>query len=228
MTQHNELNHTPYGNHKANQTSQPFFLPDLPYGNKSLEPHMSAETFDFHHAKHHNTYVQNLNKLLESNESLNGLSLEKIILNTSNDPSNIAVFNNAAQIWNHSFFWHSMSPEGGNIPTKMLADKINEAFGNYDSFVEKFKTAGATQFGSGWVWLVYNHSTKMLEIIKTSNADTTITQYKTAIITCDVWEHAYYIDYRNKRPDYINIFLTHLVNWEFAQQNLENALKLSE
>ena len=166
-----------------------FELPALPYEKNALEPHMSANTFDFHHGKHHNTYVVNLNKLLEGSP-LEGKSLEDIITATAGDASKAGMFNNAAQVWNHTFFWNSMSPNGGGAPTGDLAAKIDEAFGSLDGFKEKFKEAGATQFGSGWAWLVVGDGGK-LEIVKTPNAENPMTQGKTPLLTCDVWEHAY-------------------------------------
>ena len=198
-----------------------FELPALPYVKNALEPHMSANTFDFHHGKHHNTYVVNLNKLLEGSP-LGGKSLEDIITATAGDASKAGMFNNAAQVWNHTFFWNSMSPNGGGAPTGDLAAKIDEAFGSLDGFKEKFKEAGATQFGSGWAWLVVGDGGK-LEIVKTPNAENPMTQGKTPLLTCDVWEHAYYLDYQNRRPDFLAAFLDNLVNWDFAAENLANA-----
>ncbi|MCH9754137.1 MAG: superoxide dismutase [Alphaproteobacteria bacterium] len=205
------------GNEVANQKKYPFSLPDLPYGKKDLEPHMTEETFDYHHGKHHNAYVQNLNKLLADN-SMNSLSLEEIMIESGKDSSKVGIFNNAAQIWNHTFFWHSMKPNGGGKPSGDLFDQIEKDFGSYEDFIDKMKIAGATQFGSGWAWLVYNVSTKALEVVKTANADNPMTQGLVPMLACDVWEHAYYIDYQNKRPDYINAFLEHLVNWDFAEE----------
>ena len=198
-----------------------FELPALPYEKNALEPHMSANTFDFHHGKHHNTYVVNLNKLLEGSP-LEGKSLEDIITATAGDASKAGMFNTAAQVWNHTFFWNSMSPNGGGAPTGDLAAKIDEAFGSLDGFKEKFKEAGATQFGSGWAWLVVGDGGK-LEIVKTPNAENPMTQGKTPLLTCDVWEHAYYLDYQNRRPDFLAAFLDNLVNWDFAAENLANA-----
>ncbi len=198
-----------------------FELPALPYEKNALEPHMSANTFDFHHGKHHNTYVVNLNKLLEDSP-LEGKSLEEIISATAGDSSKAGMFNNAAQVWNHTFFWNSMSPDGGGVPSGDLAAKIDEAFGSLDGFKEKFKEAGATQFGSGWAWLVAGDDGK-LEVVKTPNAENPMTQGKTPLLTCDVWEHAYYLDYQNRRPDFLAAFLDNLVNWDFAAENLANA-----
>jgi Fe-Mn family superoxide dismutase len=195
-------------------------LPDLPYDKTALEPHISAETLDFHHGKHHNTYVVNLNKLLEGRQDLSSQSLEDIIL-ASADKSveNIGVFNNSAQIWNHSFYWHCLSPNGGGEPVGAISTAITRDFGSYENFKQQFTQASLTQFGSGWAWLVSDDNGK-LSIIKTANADTPLTDPNLKpILTCDVWEHAYYVDYRNRRPDYVATFLDKLVNWEFANSN---------
>lgn len=198
-----------------------FELPALPYEKDALEPHMSANTFDFHHGKHHNTYVVNLNGLLDGSD-LAGKSLEEIIMATAGDSSKAGMFNNAAQVWNHTFFWNSMKPGGGGAPSGDLAAKIDADFGSLDKFKEAFKQAGATQFGSGWAWLVVGDGGK-LEVVKTPNAENPMTQGKTPLLTCDVWEHAYYLDYQNRRPDFLAAFLDHLVNWDFAAENLANA-----
>ena len=195
-------------------------LPDLPYDKSALEPHISANTLDFHHGKHHNAYVVNLNKLTEGTE-MAGKSLEEIILDSAKDPAKGGIFNNAAQVWNHTFYWNSMKPQGGGAPTGAIADKINEDFGSYEKFAEEFKTAGATQFGSGWAWLVLDGG--KLKIVKTPNAELPMTKGQKAILTMDVWEHAYYLDYQNKRPDYMSTFLEKLVNWDFANENLAAA-----
>jgi Fe-Mn family superoxide dismutase len=202
---------------KSNQTSYPFVLPDLPYDKDSFKPHFTAETFDYHHGKHHQTYVTNLNNLLKDDTELQKMDLEELIAHSSSN-SNYAVFNNAAQIWNHSFFWHSIKPKGGGNPTGKILELINKDFGSFKNFREQFKTAAIGQFGSGWAWLIY-HDNK-LQIIKTANAETPIVNGMKPIIACDVWEHAYYIDYRNKRPDYVDIFIKHMINWEFAERNL--------
>ncbi|MGB4191121.1 MAG: superoxide dismutase [Rickettsiales bacterium] len=206
----------------ANQKSFPFILPELPYADTALEPHMSAKTFSFHHKKHHNAYVVNLNKLLENNNDLNTKSLEEIIMLTHNDPSKIGVFNNAGQVWNHSFFWHCMKSNGGGNPSGAIAKKIEEDFGSYDNFISEFKNAAATQFGSGWAWLVLEESGK-LSIMKTANAELPMTQGKKALLTIDVWEHAYYLDFQNLRPNYVETFLNHLVNWDFVNQMLNHS-----
>lgn len=199
----------------------PFSLPDLPYASNALEPHISEKTFSFHHGKHHNTYVVNLNKLIEGTEFENA-SLEDIIQATAGKADKAGIFNNAAQVWNHTFYWHSMSPNGGGAPGGELADKINAAFGGLDGFKEAFKNAGATQFGSGWAWLVLN-ADGSLEVTKTPNAETPLTKGQTPLLTMDVWEHAYYLDFQNARPNYIDAFLDNLINWEFAAKNLANA-----
>nr|WP_253307612.1 superoxide dismutase [Rickettsia endosymbiont of Ceutorhynchus assimilis] len=202
---------------KSNQTSYPFVLPDLPYDKDSFKPHFRAETFDYHHGKHHQTYVTNLNNLLKDDTELQKMDLEELIAHSSSN-SSYAIFNNAAQIWNHSFFWHSIKPKGGGNPTGKILELINKDFGSFENFREQFKTAAIGQFGSGWAWLIY-HDNK-LQIIKTANAETPIVNGMKPIIACDVWEHAYYIDYRNKRPDYVDIFIKHMINWEFAERNL--------
>lgn len=198
-----------------------FELPALPYAKDALEPHMSANTFSFHHEKHHNTYVVNLNGLVEGTD-LEGKSLEEIVAATAGNADKAGVFNNAAQVWNHTFFWNSMKPNGGGAPTGDLAAKIDADFGSFDAFKDAFKAAGATQFGSGWAWLVVGDGGK-LEVVKTPNAETPLTQGKTPLLTCDVWEHAYYLDYQNRRPDFLAAFLDNLANWDFAAENLANA-----
>lgn len=202
----------------SNQETQPFILPELPYSKDALLPHLSVESFDFHHGKHHNTYVTNLNKLLDSNPDMAGKSLEELI-NLSKD-SNPGVFNNAAQIWNHTFFWNSMAKNGGGKPSGALMEQIEQDFGSFDAFADEFKTAAATQFGSGWAWLVFEEG--RLKVMKTANAETPIAKGIKPLLNCDVWEHAYYIDYRNKRPDYVSVFLDHLANWNFASENFAN------
>jgi Fe-Mn family superoxide dismutase len=198
-----------------------FELPALPYEKNALEPHMSANTFDFHHGKHHNTYIVNLNGMLDGSD-LADASLEDIIKATAGDPAKAGMINNAAQVWNHTFFWNSMKPNGGGAPTGELAAKIDSDLGGFDAFKDAFKAAGATQFGSGWAWLVVGDGGK-LEVVKTPNAETPLTQGKTPLLTCDVWEHAYYLDYQNRRPDFLASFLDNLANWDFAAENLANA-----
>ena len=189
-----------------------FELPALPYAQDALAPHISAETLEYHYGKHHQTYVTNLNNLVKGTEFENA-SLEDVILK-----SEAGLFNNSAQVWNHTFYWNSMKPGGGGAPTGEIADAVNSAFGSYDEFKAKFAEAATTQFGSGWAWLVDSGSG--LEIMKTSNADLPLKHSSKALLTIDVWEHAYYIDFRNARPNYISTFLDHLVNWDFAAQNL--------
>ncbi|GEL72128.1 superoxide dismutase [Myxococcus virescens] len=191
----------------------PFTLPDLPYKKDALAPHMSAETLEFHHDKHHAAYVNNLNKLLDGKPEANK-SLEEVILNSDG-----GVFNNAAQVWNHTFFWQCMKPAGGGKPTGELAAAIDRDFGSFEKFKEEFSTAAATQFGSGWAWLVLEGG--KLKVTKTGNADLPMKHGQKALLTIDVWEHAYYIDFRNARPKFIETFLTHLVNWDFVAQNFK-------
>jgi len=197
-----------------------FELPALPYAQDALEPTISANTLSFHHGKHHNTYVTNLNNLTKDTD-LADKSLEEIVSAVAGDAAKAGIFNNAAQVWNHTFYWHSMAPNGGGAPTGAIADKINADFGSYDKFVEEFKAAATTQFGSGWAWLVLDGGT--LKVTKTGNADSPIAHGQTPILTIDVWEHAYYLDFQNRRPDYIAAFLDNLVNWEFANANLAAA-----
>ncbi|MCB9682349.1 MAG: superoxide dismutase [Alphaproteobacteria bacterium] len=190
-----------------------FELPALPYAKTALAPHISEETLDFHHGKHHAAYVANLNKFVEADPSLQGKSLEALVTSTSG-----GVFNNAAQVWNHTFYWHSMSPSGGGAPTGAIATAIDAAFGSFDAFKTKFSAAAAGQFGSGWAWLVADAS-GALEIVTTANAGCPLTDGKKPVLTCDVWEHAYYVDYRNARAKYIDGWWA-LVNWDFANKNL--------
>ena len=182
-------------------------LPPLPYAMDALSPHISKETLEYHYGKHHQAYVTNLNKLIANTEFAD-LSLEEIIKKASG-----GVFNNAAQVWNHTFYWHCLSPQGGGEPTGKLAAAIQKTFGSFAAFKEQFTQAAIATFGSGWAWLVQDKSGE-LKIISTSNAATPMTDGLTALMTCDVWEHAYYIDYRNARPDYLAAFWN-LVNWEF-------------
>ena len=192
-----------------------FTLPDLPYAKDALEPHISAETLEYHHGKHHNAYVTNLNGLLEGS-GLAGKSLEEVIAGAEG-----GVFNNAAQVWNHSFYWKCMRPGGGRAPSGDLAAAIDRDFGSFDAFKEQFSKAGATLFGSGWTWLVLEAGA--LKITQTSNADLPLKHGQTALLTMDVWEHAYYVDYRNARPKYIETFLNELVDWDFVAANLASA-----
>ncbi|MBE9223840.1 superoxide dismutase [Cyanobacterium stanieri LEGE 03274] len=195
-------------------------LAPLPYDYSALEPCISKSTLEFHHDKHHAAYVSKYNDAVKGTE-LESKPIEEVIKTIANDASKAGVFNNAAQAWNHSFYWQCMKPNGGGTPTGDLATKIDADFGSFDKFVEAFKTAGATQFGSGWAWLVLDNGT--LKVTKTGNADNPITAGQTPLLTMDVWEHAYYLDYQNKRPAYIDDFLGKLVNWDFVAQNLANA-----
>lgn len=198
----------------------PFELPELPYAKDALAPYITANTFDFHHGKHHKAYVDNANKLIDGTPHADK-SLEELIQASWTD-KNAGLFNNTAQIWNHTFFWNSMKPQGGGAPTGDLADRINSAFGSLDKFKEDFKQAGVTQFGSGWAWLVLDGGD--LKITKTPNAELPLVHGQTALLTCDVWEHAYYLDFQNRRPDFLQAYLDHLVNWDFAAANLAKAL----
>ena len=192
-------------------------LPDLPYAKNALEPHISARTLEFHHDKHHKAYVDNANKLLEGTD-LGRLELEAIIKKVAGDPSRAGIFNNAAQVWNHSFYWKCMKPGGGGAPTGAIDQKINTDFGGYEKFVEAFKNAGATQFGSGWAWLVLDGGS--LKIIKTPNAENPVVQGMKPLLVVDVWEHAYYLDYQNRRPDYLTTFVDKLIFWDFVNSCL--------
>ncbi len=196
-----------------------FTLPELPYAPTALEPHITANTISFHHGKHHNAYVTNLNNLIKGTE-FEGKTLEDIC--SAAEGKNPGVFNNAAQVWNHTFYWHSMKPNGGGKANGEVAAKIEADFGSYDKFAEEFKAAATTQFGSGWAWLVVDKDGK-LKITKTGNAETPITKGQVPLLTIDVWEHAYYLDFQNLRPKYIETFLNSLVNWDFANENLKNA-----
>ncbi len=189
-------------------------LPELPYAKEALKPHVSPETIDFHYGKHHKTYVDNLNNLIKGTEFEN-MSLEEIVKKSSG-----GMFNNAAQIWNHTFYWHCLAPNAGGEPTGAVAEAINKNFGSFQSFKEKFTDAAVKTFGSGWAWLVLN-SNGTLTIESTSNAATPLTDAsKKPLLTCDVWEHAYYIDYRNSRPNYMAAFWN-LVNWNFVEKNMK-------
>ena len=197
-----------------------FELPPLPYPMDALQPHMSSRTLEFHHGKHHKAYVDNLNNLVKDTPFARQ-SLEDIIKATAKDEAKAGVFNNAAQVWNHTFFWNCMKPHGGGQPTGDVAKGIEQAFGGLDKFKQEFKQAATTQFGSGWAWLV-NDGGK-LKITKTPNAVNPLSQGHTALLTCDVWEHAYYLDFQNRRPDFVQTFLDHLVNWEFVAKSLSGA-----
>ena len=197
-----------------------FDLPALPYVEDALAPLISAETLSFHYGKHHQTYIDKLNGLIDDTP-LADKSLEEIVLAAKDDASLTGVLNNAAQVWNHTFYWSSMSPDGGGAPQGAVAELIDRDLGGFDAFVEAFKAAGANQFGSGWTWLVLDGGA--LSVTSTGNADLPLAHGQTALLTMDVWEHAYYLDYQNRRPDYISAFLDNLVNWEFANRNIAAA-----
>ncbi len=190
-------------------------LPELPFAKDALAPHMSADTLDFHHGKHHNAYVVKGNELLEE-AGLEADSLEQLVMEAAKAGGGL--FNNVGQHYNHSFFWNSISPNGGGQPAGAVADAIDASFGSYENFKAEFVTGGVGQFGSGWVWLAAEGET--LKIVQTANADTPLTEGLKPILVCDVWEHAYYLDFQNRRPDFLSSFLDNLVNWEFANQNL--------
>jgi Fe-Mn family superoxide dismutase len=192
--------------------TMPFQLPPLPYAKDALVPHMSAETFDYHYGKHHQAYLTKLNELVAGKPE-ESKSLEELVKTTEG-----VLFNQAAQVWNHTFFWHSMKPSGGGQPTGAIAAAITRDFGGFDKFRADFTAAAIGRFGSGWAWLVDDGG--KLAITTTANADTPLREGKKCILTLDVWEHAYYIDYRNARPNFINAFFDHLVNWDFANENL--------
>jgi len=199
----------------------PFSLPPLPFEDSALEPILSKESFDFHHKKHHNAYVVKLNELVENTE-YQALTLKEIIVKSEKEGKQ-AIFNNAAQVWNHAFLWHSIQKNGG---TKNITEKtkvlIEKSFSSVAEFQAKLIEAGITQFGSGWAWVVLNKSTEKLEIIKTANAQTPLTNENLKpVITLDVWEHAYYIDYRNRRPDFLKFFIEELINWNFFVENIK-------
>jgi len=196
----------------------PVVLPDLPYDKDALAPHITSRTLNFHYGKHHQAYVENLNKLVEGTD-LVGESLEIIIRKTTGNSDKAGIFNNAAQVWNHTFYWRSMKPGGGGSSTGPIAQKIASDLGGHDKFVQEFKNAALTQFGSGWAWLVLRDGE--LKIMKTSNADTPIAHGLKPLLTVDVWEHAYYLDYQNRRGDYLDSFIKDLINWDFVNSNLE-------
>lgn len=193
-------------------------LPDLPFSKEALEPHISARTFEFHHGKHHKAYVDNGNKLLAGTE-FEKMEAEAIIKKVAGDSSKAGIFNNVAQAWNHSFFWKCMKPKGGGQPTGEIARMIEADLGGFAKFAEEFKNAGVTQFGSGWAWLVQKDG--KLQIMKTANADTPIAHGINPLLTVDVWEHAYYLDYQNRRPDFIQTFIDNVINWDFVNSCLK-------
>lgn len=195
-----------------------FTLPALPYDKTALEPHISAQTFDFHHGKHHKAYVDKANELAKGTP-LENMPLEQAVIESKKQGG--PLFNNIGQIYNHNIFWLSMSPQGGGAPTGAVAAAIDAAFGGFDKFKEAFVAAALGQFGSGWVWLVAHKGA--LEIVKTANADTPLTEGKTPLLVCDVWEHAYYLDYQNRRADFAKVFIEKLANWSFAAEQLQKA-----
>jgi Fe-Mn family superoxide dismutase len=192
-------------------------LPELPFAKDALASVISANTLEFHHGKHHKTYVDNLNKLVAGTD-LAEADLETIIKKVAGDPARAGIFNNAAQVWNHSFYWKCLKAGGGGAPTGAVAAKITAAWGSYEKFAEELKNAGVTQFGSGWAWLVVDGG--QLKITKTANADTPIAHGVKPLLTLDVWEHAYYLDYQNRRPDYLGAVIAKLINWDFVNANL--------
>lgn len=198
-----------------------FKLDPLPYAKKALEPYISERTLEFHYEKHHQGYVTNLNKLIE-NTPLETRSLQEVILGTYNDPEKQSIFNNASQVWNHTFYWNSLSPTPTS-PSQDLLQALNASFGSLENFKDAFKKAALAQFGSGWAWLV-SHLSGDLQILKTSNADTPLTSEFIPLLTCDVWEHAYYLDYQNQRASYVDACMLHLLNWDFAEINYKKAL----
>jgi Fe-Mn family superoxide dismutase len=197
-----------------------FKLPPLPFDKAALEPHMSAKTLDFHHGKHHRKYVEKLNELTEGTK-FEKMDLAEIMRATADatDKKSVNIFNNAAQTWNHTFFWHCLKPGGGGKPTGELAKRIDDSFGSFDAFRQKFLETAKGQFGSGWAWLVADG--RKLAILATPNAKNPLTDGKTCLLTCDVWEHAYYLDYQNDRPKFVGTFLDHLVNWAWASEQYE-------
>jgi Fe-Mn family superoxide dismutase len=192
-------------------------LPPLPYADNALAPIISANTLGFHYGKHHKTYVDNLNNLVKGTD-LEGAALEKIVADTAGKADKAGVFNNAAQVWNHTFYWNSLRPNGGGTPAGKVADLINAAFGSFDNFKKEFAQTCVTQFGSGWGWLVLDGGA--VKLVKTGNAEVPLTKGQKPLLTIDVWEHAYYLDYQNRRADYVNAVIDRLLNWEFAAQNL--------
>jgi Fe-Mn family superoxide dismutase len=192
-------------------------LPPLPWAENALEPVVSAKTISFHYGKHHKTYVDTVNKMIAGTEYAD-MTLERLIGATAGKPDKAGIFNNAAQVWNHTFYWNSLRPRGGGEPPSMLRQKIEAAFGSVDACKKELSAAAAAQFGSGWAWLVADAG--KLKIVKTADAETPLTRGLKPLLTIDVWEHAYYLDYQNKRADYVNAVLDKLINWEFAETNL--------
>ena len=204
-------------NDKIESVALHLLLP-LPYANNALEPVISANTISFHYGKHHNAYVDNLNKLLAKTEFVS-LKLEKIITETAGKADKTAIFNNAAQTWNHTFYWNSLKPNGGGEPPAMLKKKIEDSFGTVDVCKKELAATAMSQFGSGWVWLALDDG--KLKVVKTGNADSPLTKGMKPLLTIDVWEHAYYLDYQNRRADYLSAVIEKLINWSFASDNLK-------
>ncbi len=205
----------------AQTKAKPFVLSELPYEQNALAPVISAETLSYHYNKHHQIYLDNLNSLVSETE-YEELKLEEVITRTAGNTNKEKIFNNASQAWNHDFYWNSLAPKGGGEPKGELGRKIETDFGSYEIFIKQFVEAGISDFGSGWIWLVEDKG--VLKITKTSNAENPLSQGQgKALLTLDVWEHAYYLDYQNRRPDFVTAYLDHLVNWEFAEKNLQTA-----
>ena len=204
----------------ATAPAKAYSLPSLNYEQEDLAPGISAQTMNFHYLKHHQAYVDNLNKLVVGTPWASGPSLEKVVLESAHKADHAAVFNNAAQAWNHAFFWRSMKPGGGGQPGGPLMDLMEKSFGGFEKFKETFLATALAQFGSGWVWLVQDGDD--LKVTKTANADTPMVHGQTALLTCDVWEHAYYLDYQNRRKDFVQAFLDHLADWKFAVSQLSS------
>ena len=199
--------------------ARPYSLPALPYADDALSPVISSQTIGFHYGKHHKTYIDTLNKLVAGTE-FEGQPLEAVIAATAGKTSSTAIFNNAAQSWNHAFYWQCMKPKGGGKPQGAMATRVDAAFGGYEQFKKAFSEAAVTQFGSGWAWLVVENDS--LKVVKTGNAEVPFTKGMTPLLTIDVWEHAYYLDYQNRRVDYVNAVIDKLLNWQFAGDNLAN------
>lgn len=196
--------------------------PPLPYAENALEPHISAKTIGFHYSKHHTAYVTNYNKMVAGTE-FDSKSIEEVITAIAGDKERAGIFNNGAQAWNHTFYWNSVAPGGGGRPSGTLLEKISTDFGSFEAFTEELKSVAATQFGSGWAWLVLGDD--ILKVVKTSNAETPLTTGQKPLLCIDVWEHAYYLDYQNRRPDYIANVIDKLLNWKFAEDNFRDAIQ---
>ena len=220
MSAYDELTKSRGTNPQREGAATPIALPPLPYAEGALAPVISARTLEFHYGKHHKTYVDTLNKLIAGSELANQ-PLEAIVRASAGKADKTKIFNNAAQAWNHAFYWRCLKPGGGGDPTGKLRDQITSAFGSVEQFRKDFATAAVEQFGSGWAWLVADGG--KLKIVKTSNADVPFVSGQTPLLTLDVWEHAYYLDYQNKRADHVDAVIAKLLNWEFAAENLANS-----